>query len=60
VKSVQELSPDFRIAIFTGKEGDTDEKKILDKVQNHFNIKIDGTKLDFIWLEKRWLVEDYT
>jgi len=60
VKVIQEISPDYRIAIFTGKDSNTDENKILDKVKNHFNINIDGSKLDFVWLEKRWLVEDYT
>jgi len=60
VKALQELNEHAKCVIYTGQEKNIREpKEILERVKNHFNIIL-NRDVEFIFLKKRWLVEDKT
>ncbi|KAK2465284.1 hypothetical protein APHAL10511_002638 [Amanita phalloides] len=57
IAAIQRTQPNVVVVVYSG---DTDASKddILDKVHRRFNIKLDPSSLDFVFLKTRYLVED--
>ncbi|GAA5801088.1 hypothetical protein HPULCUR_006530 [Helicostylum pulchrum] len=57
IRDVQKDFPNVICAVYTG-DIDATKEQILKKVRNGFDIELDPTRLAFIYLTKRYLVED--
>ncbi|KAI9469760.1 MAG: mannosyltransferase [Benjaminiella poitrasii] len=57
IRGVQEKFPNIICVVYTGDLEATKEE-IINKVENNFNIKLNPKRLAFIYLTKRYLVED--
>ncbi|TFK27677.1 mannosyltransferase [Coprinopsis marcescibilis] len=57
IASIQRAHPDVLSVVYSG-DIDTTKGQILEKVKSRFNISLDDSRLHFVFLETRHLVED--
>ncbi|OBZ88853.1 GDP-Man:Man(3)GlcNAc(2)-PP-Dol alpha-1,2-mannosyltransferase [Choanephora cucurbitarum] len=57
IRDIQKEFPQAICAIYTG-DLDATKQQIINKVKNSFNIEMNPNRLAFIYLKKRYLVED--
>ncbi len=58
VKSILELDSNIEIVVFTGFSEKVTGEQILQKAKTIFDLDLPKDKIKFIFLKKRWIVED--